>query len=184
MQADSPRMLAVRLPYWCVPEGFQPLVMASRRRNMTLRTATAIVLFLFASAPTHASEATAASGAGARRAVSNADAPTITIPRSSLQSSITGSAQYFTGSVHITPLFQAKAPSKVSSARVMFAPGARSAWHTHPLGQTLIVTVGTGWVQQEGGEKQEIKAGGCLLKTAGGKTSPGASSTQSMTHIT
>jgi quercetin dioxygenase-like cupin family protein len=183
MQADSLRMLAVRLPYWCVPEGFQPLVMASRRRNMTLRTATAIVLFLFASAPTHASEATAASGAGARRAVSNADAPTITIPRSSLQPSITGSAQYFTGSVHITPLFQAKTPSKVSSARVMFAPGARSAWHTHPLGQTLIVTVGTGWVQQEGGEKQEIKAGAVIWIPPGVKHWHGATATNSMTHI-
>jgi quercetin dioxygenase-like cupin family protein len=183
MQADSPRMLAVRLPYWCVPEGFQPLVMASRRRKMNLLIATAIALFLLASAPLHTSGATASSRAGARPAVSNADAQTITIPRSSLQPFITGSAQYFTGSVRITPLFQAKDPSRVSSAHVTFDPGARSAWHTHPLGQTLIVTAGTGWVQQEGGEKQEIKEGAVIWIPPGVKHWHGATATNGMTHI-
>jgi quercetin dioxygenase-like cupin family protein len=100
-----------------------------------------------------------------------------------LQPFITGSAQYFTGSVRITPLFQAKDPSRVSSARVTFDPGARSAWHTHPLGQTLIVTAGTGWVQQEGGEKQEIKEGAVIWIPPGVKHWHGATATNGMTHI-
>ena len=70
-----------------------------------------------------------------------------------------GSDRYFTGSVRVDPRFQPKEPSRVSGAYVTFEPGARSAWHTHPLGQNLIVTAGTGWVQDWNGEKQELKAG-------------------------
>jgi quercetin dioxygenase-like cupin family protein len=81
----------------------------------------------------------------------------ITITRSGSQPSSQGSAEYFTGSVRIDPLFSAAEPSRVSGARVTFEPGARTAWHTHPLGQTLIVTAGTGWVQQWGGPVEEIR---------------------------
>src|SRR5690242_16963113 len=70
----------------------------------------------------------------------------MTVTRSGSQASSKGPAQYFTGSVRIDPLFQPKAPSRTSVAYVTFEPGARSAWHTHPLGQVLVVTAGTGWV--------------------------------------
>jgi hypothetical protein len=129
--------------------------MASKRRK--LLTATAISLFLLASASAHVTEATAASGAGGHPAVAHAEVQTITITRSGSQPSRQGVDQYFTGSVRIDPLFQAQDPSRTSGSSVTFEPGARSAWHTHPLGQTLIVTAGLGWVQQEGREKQEIK---------------------------
>jgi quercetin dioxygenase-like cupin family protein len=121
--------------------------------------ATVRSLFLLASAPAHATEASASSGAGGHPAVLHEDSQTITITRSGSQPSRKGPAAYFTGSVRIDPLFQANDPSRTSGASVTFEPGARSAWHTHPLGQTLIVTAGTGWVQQEGREKQKIKPG-------------------------
>jgi 4-carboxymuconolactone decarboxylase len=107
----------------------------------------------------------------------------ISIMRSGSQPSRTGPAEYFTGSVRIDPLFQAKDPSRASGSSVTFEPGARSAWHTHPLGQTLIVTAGTGWVQQEGGEKQEIKPGDVIWTPPGVKHWHGATGTNSMTHI-
>jgi quercetin dioxygenase-like cupin family protein len=150
---------------------------------MNLLTATAISLFLLALAPAHASDATAASGAGSHPAVSHEDAPTITITRSGSQPSRKGVGQYFTGSVRIDPLFQAKDPLRTSGASVTFEPGARSAWHTHPLGQTLIVTARTGWVQQEGREKQEIKPGDVIWIPPGVKHWHGATATNGMTHI-
>ena len=91
----------------------------------------------------------------------------MTITRNGSQRSNKAPAQYFTGSVRVDPLFQRKAPSRVSGGSVTFEPGARSAWHTHPLGQTLIVTAGTGWVQQEGGPKQEIKPGDVIWTPPG-----------------
>lgn len=150
---------------------------------MKLFAATVMSLFLLTSAPAHATKASASTGAGARPAVSHDDAPTITIARSGSQPSNKGSAQYFTGSVRIDPLFQAKDPSRTSGASVTFEPGARSAWHTHPLGQTLIVTAGTGWVQQEGGAKQEIKPGDVVWIPPGVKHWHGATATNGMTHI-
>ncbi|HEV8693847.1 MAG TPA: cupin domain-containing protein [Lysobacter sp.] len=150
---------------------------------MKLRTATAIALFVLASASAHANEATASSGAGGHPAVSNEDAQTITITRSGSQPSSTGSAQYFTGSVRIDPLFQAKDPSRTSGASVTFEPGARSAWHTHPLGQTLIVTAGTGRVQRWGGPIEEIRSGDVVWIPPGQKHWHGASPTTGMTHI-
>jgi len=83
----------------------------------------------------------------------------MTIARNGSQRSNKAPEQYFTGSVRVDPLFQPKAPSRVSGSYVTFEPAARSAWHSHPLGQTLIVTAGTGWVQQEGGAKQELRPG-------------------------
>ena len=83
----------------------------------------------------------------------------ITIARSGSQPSSQGQAEYFTGSVRVDPLFSVVEPSRIAGARVTFEPGARTAWHTHPLGQTLIVTAGTGWVQQWDGPVQEMREG-------------------------
>jgi quercetin dioxygenase-like cupin family protein len=107
----------------------------------------------------------------------------ITIMRSGTQPSSEGSAEYFTGSVRIDPLFPVAEPSRVSGARVTFEPGARTAWHTHPLGQTLIVTAGTGWVQQWGGPVEEIREGDVVRIPPGVKHWHGATPTTRMTHI-
>ena len=107
----------------------------------------------------------------------------MTVTRSGSQPSNKGSDQYFTGPVRVDPLFQPKAPSRVSGAYVSFEPGARSAWHTHPLGQTLIVTAGTGWVQEWNGEKQEIRPGDVVWTPPGVKHWHGATATSGMTHI-
>src|SRR2546423_15359854 len=81
------------------------------------------------------------------------------IGRSGSQSATNGSADWFTGTVRIDPLFEAPEPARVRGASVAFEPGARTAWHTHPLGQTLIVTAGVGWAQREGGPVEEIRPG-------------------------
>jgi quercetin dioxygenase-like cupin family protein len=91
------------------------------------------------------------------------------IKRSGSQSSTKGSAEYFTGTVRIDPLLEAPEPARVRGASVTFEPGARTAWHTHPLGQTLIVTSGLGWAQRWGGPIEEIR--------------PGDTPTTAMTHI-
>lgn len=93
-----------------------------------------------------------------------------------------GPAEWFTGSVRIDSLFQAKDPSRVSGASVTFEPGARTAWHTHPLGQHLIITSGLGWVQQEGGPIQEVRPGDVVWFPPGVKHWHGASPTHAMMH--
>ena len=107
----------------------------------------------------------------------------MTITRRGAQRSTKGPAEYFTGNVRIDPLYQPKAPARYSASYVSFDPGARSAWHTHPLGQTLIVTAGTGWVQQEGGMKQEVQPGDVIWTPPGVKHWHGASATNAMTHL-
>jgi quercetin dioxygenase-like cupin family protein len=107
----------------------------------------------------------------------------MTIARNGSQRSTKGPEQYFTGAVRVDPLFQPNAPSRVSGGTVTFEPGARSAWHAHPLGQTLIVTAGTGWVQQEGGVKQEIKPGDVIWTPPDVRHWHGAAATSAMTHI-
>ena len=107
----------------------------------------------------------------------------MTVTRRGAQPASQGSDQYFTGSVRIDPLFQPKEPSRVSGAYVTFEPGARSAWHTHPLGQTLIVTAGTGWAQEWSGEKQEIWPGDVVWTPPGAKHWHGATATSGLTHI-
>ncbi len=107
----------------------------------------------------------------------------ITINRSGSQPSSQGPAEYFTGSVRIEPLFPATEPSRMSGARVTFEPGARTAWHTHPLGQTLIVTAGTGWVQQWGGPVEGMREGDVVRIPPGVKHWHGATATTRMTHI-
>ena len=106
------------------------------------------------------------------------------ITRNGSQPSIQGPADWFTGTVRIDPLFlQANDPSRVTGASVTFEPGARTAWHSHPLGQTLIVTVGCGRVQREGGPIEETRPGDVVWFPPGEKHWHGASPTTSMTHI-
>jgi quercetin dioxygenase-like cupin family protein len=105
------------------------------------------------------------------------------IKRSGSQPSGKGPAEYFTGTVRIDPLFQAPAPARVFGANVTFEPGARTAWHTHPLGQTLIVTAGCGRVQRWGGSIEEIRLGDVVWFPPGEKHWHGAGPATAMTHI-
>jgi quercetin dioxygenase-like cupin family protein len=105
------------------------------------------------------------------------------IKRSDSQSSNKGSVDYFTGTVRIDPLFTAPSPARVVGASVTFEPGARTAWHTHPLGQTLIVTAGCGRAQPWGGSIQEISPGDVIWFPPGEKHWHGATPTTAMTHI-
>ena len=106
-----------------------------------------------------------------------------TIQRNGSQPSNWGPVECFTGNVRIDPLFQSPGPAKVSGASVTFEPGARSAWHTHPCGQTLIVTAGLGWTQCEGEPKEEIRPGDVITCPPGKKHWHGASPNTAMTHI-
>ncbi|HET9882560.1 MAG TPA: cupin domain-containing protein [Candidatus Binatia bacterium] len=99
------------------------------------------------------------------------------------QPSTKGPAEYFTGNVRIDPLFDAPDPARARAASVTFEPGARTAWHTHPLGQNLIVTSGCGWVQSEGAPKEEIRPGDVVSCPRNEKHWHGATSTTAMTHI-
>lgn len=96
---------------------------------------------------------------------------------------VNGSDEYFTGTVRIDPLFEAPEPARVRGASVTFEPGARTAWHTHPLGQTLIVTGGSGLAQRWGGEIEEIRPGDVVWFAPDEKHWHGAAPTTAMTHI-
>jgi len=105
------------------------------------------------------------------------------ITRIGTQPSGKGPADWFTGTVRIDPLFQTEEPARVSGATVTFEPGARTAWHTHPLGQTLIVTAGFGRAQREGGPVEEIRPGDVVWFPPGERHWHGASPDTAMTHI-
>ncbi len=105
------------------------------------------------------------------------------IKRIGSQPSGKGPAEYFTGTVRIDPLFNPPEPARVAMAHVTFEPGARTAWHTHPFGQTLIVTAGAGWVQREGEAKQEIFQGDVIYFFPAEKHWHGATATTAMAHI-
>jgi quercetin dioxygenase-like cupin family protein len=105
------------------------------------------------------------------------------IRRAGSQPSAKGPADWFTGTVRIDPLFTAPDPALVGGALVTFEPGARTAWHTHPLGQTLIVTAGYGWVQREGGPVTDIRPGDVVWFPPGEKHWHGATPTTAMSHI-
>ena len=105
------------------------------------------------------------------------------IRRSGSQPSSKGPADWFTGTVRIDPLFQAGPPARIAGASVTFEPGARTAWHTHPLGQTLIVTAGLGWAQRWGGTIEEIRPGDVVWFPPGEKHWHGASADTAMMHI-
>ncbi|MBS0535971.1 MAG: cupin domain-containing protein [Proteobacteria bacterium] len=105
------------------------------------------------------------------------------IKRSGSRPSGKGPSDYFTGSVRIDPLLEAPEPARVRGALVTFEPGARTAWHTHPLGQTLIVMSGMGWTQREGGPLEEIRPGDVVWFPPGEKHWHGATATTAMSHI-
>jgi quercetin dioxygenase-like cupin family protein len=105
------------------------------------------------------------------------------IKRSGSQPSGKGPSDYFTGSVRIDPLFNPPEPARVAMALVTFEPGARTAWHTHPLGQTLIITAGSGWVQREGGPREDIHPGDVVYFTPGEKHWHGSTAATAMSHI-
>ncbi|BCM90641.1 hypothetical protein IAD21_02498 [Abditibacteriota bacterium] len=105
------------------------------------------------------------------------------IKRNGSRPSGKGPVEYFTGTVRIDPLFQAPDPARVVGALVTFEPGARTAWHTHPLGQTLIVTTGAGLAQREGGPVEEIRPGDVIWFPPGEKHWHGATAITAMTHI-
>lgn len=107
----------------------------------------------------------------------------IQIKRAGSQPSVKGPADWFTGTVRIDPLFQLSEPARAAGASVTFEPGARTAWHTHPLGQTLIVTAGLGWTQREGGPVEELRPGDVVWFPPGLKHWHGASPTTAVTHI-
>ena len=105
------------------------------------------------------------------------------IVRNGTQPSVEGPADWFTGAVLIGSAFQRERPARAAGAVVTFAPGARTAWHTHPLGQTLIVTDGMGWVQTDGGPRLDIGPGDVIWFPPGEKHWHGATATTAMTHI-
>jgi len=105
------------------------------------------------------------------------------IKRNGTQPSAKGPSEWFTGTVRIDPLFDAPQPARVHGASVTFEPGARTAWHTHPLGQTLIVTAGCGLVQRWGGPMEEIRPGDVVWFSPNEKHWHGATPTTAMTHI-
>lgn len=105
------------------------------------------------------------------------------ITRIGTQPSAKGPAEWFTGTVRIDPLFQPQAPARAVGASVTFEPGARTAWHTHPLGQTLLITAGCGWVQREGDSVEEVHPGDVVWFSPGERHWHGATATTAMTHI-
>ena len=105
------------------------------------------------------------------------------ITRIGTQPSAKGPAEWFTGTVRIDPLFQPQAPARAVGACVTFEPGARTAWHTHPLGQTLLITTGCGWVHREGGPVEEVHPGDVVWFSPGERHWHGATATSAMTHI-
>ena len=135
--------------------------------KITLLAALAVILSLLSLASAQATREGITPLSSAPLTTQRNQPQKMTITRSGERQSSIGPEANFTGSVRVESLFPVNSPSRASGASVTFEPGARSAWHTHPLGQTLIVTAGIGWVQQEGGEKQAIRPGGCRLDTAG-----------------
>ena len=105
------------------------------------------------------------------------------LKRNGTQPSNNGSQEYFSGNVRIDPLFEAPNPARVRGASVTFEPGARTAWHRHPLGQTLIVTSGCGWVQSEGQPKVELRPGDVVWCPPNERHWHGGTTTTAMTHI-
>lgn len=114
---------------------------------------------------------------------SDASTKTLRVARGGSQASYAGPAEWFTGTVRVDPLFASPDPARASGAAVTFEPGARTDWHSHPLGQTLVVTAGCGRVQQWGGPLMEIRPGDVVSIPPGVKHWHGAAPTTAMTHI-
>lgn len=122
-------------------------------------------------------------GGGVQAWASSGAGQSLRIARAGSQPPSKGPSAHFTGSVRVDPLFQPTMPARTSGAYVTFAPGARSAWHSHPMGQTLVVTAGVGRVQQWGGPVQEIRIGDVVWTPPGVKHWHGAAPETSMTHM-
>ena len=151
---------------------------------MKLFAATVVLCSLLALASSKASGQTNQAGTGARTgAIATQTPKAISITRNSSPPQQMREAENFTGSVGVEIIQEAASPSPLTIARVTFAQGARTAWHSHPLGQTLIVTTGAGWVQQEGSEKQEVRVGDVVWTPPGVKHWHGATATDRLTHI-
>jgi quercetin dioxygenase-like cupin family protein len=131
----------------------------------------------------HALAAGLATFAAIGRAAAQDGKSAMVIVRSGSLPSVKGEADHFTGSVRVDSPFRGTDPARIRGAFVTFEPGARTAWHTHPLGQTLIVTAGCGWAQIAGSAKQEIRPGDVIWIPAGEKHWHGATSISAMTHI-
>ncbi|HEV2397147.1 MAG TPA: carboxymuconolactone decarboxylase family protein [Candidatus Sulfotelmatobacter sp.] len=146
--------------------------------------ATMLAIFVFVFTAVFASAQTqAGSSAPVDSASSLPDSQQIKIVRAGSQPASTGPEEHFTGSVRVEPLFSAHDPARAYGGIVTVEAGARTAWHTHVLGQTLIVTDGTGWIQQWGGQKQEIRKGDVVWIPAGQKHWHGATASTRMSHI-
>ncbi|MEJ2761519.1 MAG: cupin domain-containing protein [Gammaproteobacteria bacterium] len=130
---------------------------------MRLTTATLLLFVLFAAASARAQD--------------------IKVTSIDARPSYVGSEEHFTGTAIIDPLFSTTAHTRATGARVTFEPGARTAWHSHPAGQTLIVESGVGWVQEWGGKKRKIRAGDVIWTPPGVKHWHGATADQRMTHL-
>jgi quercetin dioxygenase-like cupin family protein len=127
--------------------------------------------------------ATLAAEAAGAQDTNGRKADTMKITRSNSQASRKGPAEYFTGAVRVDQPFSSGAPARVGGGFVTFEPGARTAWHTHPLGQTLIITMGCGWVQTEGAPREEVHPGDIVWFPPGVRHWHGATATIGMTHI-
>jgi quercetin dioxygenase-like cupin family protein len=143
-------------------------------------TLVAAAFFLLGSTASRASEATSAASVASR---AESEKKSQTVVHAGSRPSTKGPVEHFTGDVRVSPIFPANASTPISGAYVTFAPGARSAWHTHPTGQHLIVTAGTGWTQEWGGPVTEIREGDVVWCPPGIKHWHGASRTAAMTHI-
>jgi quercetin dioxygenase-like cupin family protein len=138
---------------------------------------------MFAAASGFAALATGATAAQPTTAATRGRIGSMQIARGGSQPSRKGQVEYFTGNVRIDPLFQAPDPARAGAGSVTFEPGARTAWHTHPLGQTLLITAGVGWVQSDGGPIEEVRPGDVVWIPPGLKHWHGATPTTAMTHI-
>ncbi|MEZ0492218.1 cupin domain-containing protein [Kineococcus sp. TBRC 1896] len=109
--------------------------------------------------------------------------PSLELSPSAERTTTTGAAENFTGTVRVTPLFDPTDASTAGAGLVTFEPGARTAWHTHPAGQRIVITAGTGWVQERGGERLEVRAGDVVWFAPGVEHWHGATATDPMTHV-
>lgn len=153
------------------------------RTNMRLLIATATSLSLMAAISAVPRQPRTAPAPAVPAAGAAPDSLTVQVARAGSRPSTRGPAENFTGSVRIDPAFDVTGPRRAAGASVTFEPGARTAWHTHPLGQTLIVTSGVGRVQQWSQPVQEIRPGDVVTIPAGAKHWHGAAPTTAMTHL-
>lgn len=149
---------------------------------MTRLAMLGVTMSLLLAAGAHANTTVTAQAASPPAATAQGQGE-LRISRAGAQPSARGSADYFTGSVRVDMLFQPTAPSRMSGGNVTFEPGARSAWHTHPLGQVLVVTAGMGWVQRESGPVEEMRSGDVIWIPPGLRHWHGATATTGVTHI-